>query len=68
MASLPAPFALAPNAKVLHGRRGLEGTELRPSVNLHAQGVVRLESIALARAKQWGAPTNLGLKTGPLWR
>ena len=25
-ASFSAPFALAPNAKVLHGRRGLEGT------------------------------------------
>ena len=37
-ASFPAPFALAPNAKVLHGRRGLEGTDLGASVNAQAQG------------------------------
>ena len=67
-ACFPAPFALAQNAKVLHGRRGLEGTDLGASVNPHASGVVRLESIALAHAKQWEAPSNLGLKTGQLWR
>src|SRR5450432_4339245 len=64
-ASFPAPFALAPNAKVLHGRRGLEGTDLGQALIPMLRGGALGVDSPCAR-KTVGSPQQFGSENRPI--